>query len=137
MTSEGAHMDEQAIPISYLHPHWTSEADMGRKFNSSEDESVSASELAQMGVCERMVWFDHLYGRRFTPQRRMAAARGQRLHQHFYEQGIRQKQGTRCCVAAHVFGDPSPEVAALRKYRDEVLRSTRYGQVLIDRKSVV
>jgi hypothetical protein len=124
-------MDLQAIPIWYSHPHWKSEADMSRKANLHGDESVSASELAQMGVCERMVWFEHRYGRRFTPLRRAAAARGQRLHQQFYEQGMRQRSRSRCCIAAHLFGDPSSEVAALRKFRDGVLHSTWYGRALI------
>ncbi len=104
---------------------------MSRKVISTEDESVSASDLAQMGVCERMVFFEHLYGRRLTQHRRAAAARGQRLHRQFYEKGARQRQGRRCCIAAHLFGDPSPEVAALRRYRDDVLRSTLYGRALI------
>lgn len=124
-------MDLQVRPIWYSNPHWKSETDMSRKANSHEDESVSASELAQMGVCERMVWFEHRYGRRFTPLRRAAAARGQRLHQQFYEQDMRQRPRSRCCIAAHLFGDPSPEVAVLRKYRDDVLRLTRYGRALI------
>lgn len=121
----------QATPIWYLHPRWKSEADMSRKVISTENESVSASDLAQMGVCERMVFFEHLYGRRLTPHRRAAAARGQRLHRQFYEKGARPRQGSRCCIAAHLFGDPSPEAAALRRYRDGVLRSTLYGRALI------
>lgn len=126
-----AHMVLQATPIWYSHPRWKSEADMSRKVISTEDESVSASDLAQMGVCECMACFEHRYGRQLTPHRRAAAARGQRLHRDFYEKGKRQRQVSRCCIAAHLFGEPSREVAALRRYRDDVLRSTRYGRVLI------
>lgn len=104
---------------------------MSRKVISTDDDSVSASDLAQMGVCERMVWFEHRYGRRFTPNRRAAAARGQQLHRQYYEQSMEQRRRSSCCIAAHVFGDSSPEVTALRRYRDDVLRSTRYGQALI------
>jgi hypothetical protein len=50
----------------------------------SRCRSISASELAQMGVCERLVVFEHLAGRQRTLQQAQAMRRGQRLHRQFY-----------------------------------------------------
>lgn len=46
--------------------------------------SVSASELAQMGVCERLVVFEHQYGRRRTACQQTAIERGLTAHEKFY-----------------------------------------------------
>ena len=46
--------------------------------------SVSASELAQMGVCERLVVFEHRYGKRLTVEQQQAIKRGRRAHARFY-----------------------------------------------------
>ena len=49
--------------------------------------SVSASELAQMGVCERLVVFEHRYGKRCLPEQQAAIECGQREHEQFYREG--------------------------------------------------
>lgn len=46
--------------------------------------SVSASELAQMGVCERLVVFEHRHGKRLTVEQQQAIKRGRRAHARFY-----------------------------------------------------
>ena len=38
--------------------------------------SVSASQLARMGVCERLVVFEHRYGKRCLPEQTAAIERG-------------------------------------------------------------
>ena len=48
--------------------------------------SVSASELAQMGLCERLVVFEHRYGKRCLPEQRAAIERGRREHERFYRE---------------------------------------------------
>jgi len=50
----------------------------------SADLHVSASELAQMGVCERLVVFEKCYGKRRTQARQRAIRRGLHAHQRFY-----------------------------------------------------
>lgn len=45
---------------------------------------VSASELAQMGVCERQMVFEQHYGKRRTQVQRQAIRRGQHVHRRFY-----------------------------------------------------
>lgn len=94
-------------------------------------DRVSASELAQMGVCERRVKFEHDRGRRRTPEQLQAMERGLRAHEEFYREG----QGTertdgRCFVATLVFGE-APEVRILRCFRDQVMRPRPLGRRLI------
>ena len=48
--------------------------------------SVSASELAQMGVCERLVVFEHRYGKRRTVEQQLAINRGLLAHERFYRE---------------------------------------------------
>jgi hypothetical protein len=48
---------------------------------------VSASDLAQMGRCERLAVFEHLYGSRRTAQQQQARARGLVEHEQFYREG--------------------------------------------------
>ena len=51
---------------------------------SSKGMRVSASELAQMGVCERLVVFEKCYGKRRTMVQQQAIRHGQHAHQRFY-----------------------------------------------------
>ncbi|MDR2261400.1 MAG: hypothetical protein LBE06_10860 [Azoarcus sp.] len=87
--------------------------------------SVSASELAQMGVCEQRVLCEHLYGKPRTVQQRADAARGDEEHRRFYE----ARKG-RCFIATLVYGE-SREVMVLRSFRDRVLRASPMGRGLI------
>ena len=48
--------------------------------------SVSASELAQMGVCDRLVVFEHRNGTRRTVEQQQAIKRGLLAHQRFYRE---------------------------------------------------
>lgn len=93
--------------------------------------SVSASELAQMGVCERLVVFEHRHGKRSTTEQRAAIRRGLRAHDQFYREGTATPQTRgRCFIATTVFGD-GLETDVLRAFRDRVLRRHRTGRRLI------
>lgn len=102
-----------------------------RKTRRKKPKAVSASELAQMGVCERLVFFEHHYGKRSTASQRAAIERGLDEHDRFYREGIgiSTKKG-RCYVATLVFAT-SWEVIALRAFRDRVLRPCAAGRRLI------
>jgi len=50
----------------------------------SVKRAVSASELAQMGVCERLVVFERRYGKRRSLAHLRALQRGLDAHQRFY-----------------------------------------------------
>jgi len=93
--------------------------------------SVSASELAQMGVCERLVLFEHRYGKRRLPEQRAAIERGRREHERFYREGrIAPAPPGRCFIATLVFGE-GPETQTLSAFRDQVLRCGSTGRRLI------
>ncbi|GMV76056.1 MAG: hypothetical protein AMXMBFR78_30060 [Rubrivivax sp.] len=94
-------------------------------------DAVSASALAQMGVCERLVVFEHHEGKRPTPAQKAALQRGLRAHRQFASEGASEaaRRG-RCFIATYVFGEGS-ETEALRRLRDRVLRPTRAGRRLI------
>lgn len=58
-----------------------------RSGKDSSVRSVSASELAQMGVCERLVVFEMRYGKRRSVAQRKALLRGQSFHRGFFCDG--------------------------------------------------
>ncbi len=93
--------------------------------------AVSASALSQMGVCERLVVFEHHGGKRPTPEQREALQRGLRAHRQFESEGASEaaRRG-RCFIATHVFGE-GPETQILRRFRDRYLRRSRAGRLLI------
>lgn len=102
---------------------------MGRRCKTKD--GVSASALSQMGVCERLVVFEHHNGKRPTPAQKAALQRGLRAHRRFASEGASEvARGARCFIATHVFGEGT-ETQVLRRFRDQSLRSTRAGRRLI------
>ena len=55
---------------------------------NSDGSSVSASELAQMGRCERLVVFEHLCGCRRTESQHLDRKRGLLAHEQFEREGL-------------------------------------------------
>ena len=93
--------------------------------------SVSASELAQMGVCERLVVFEHRHGTRSTPAQRSAIERGLQAHERFYRDGqVSSDVRGRCFIATMVYGE-GHETRVLRRFRDRALRPWAWGRWLI------
>jgi hypothetical protein len=93
--------------------------------------AVSASALSQMGVCERLVVFEHFEGKRPTPAQKAALQRGLRAHRQFASEGAsKPARKGRCLIATYVFGE-GPETQVLRCFRDRYLRPTRAGRSLI------
>jgi hypothetical protein len=100
----------------------------------THDDWVSASELAQLGACERVVRFEALYGRRRTAAQRQAVARGLVEHARFYEESraiiaASERKG-QCFVATLSLGD-CDDTKSLRAYRDLVLRRSVFGRWFI------
>jgi hypothetical protein len=58
---------------------------------SSSLRQVNASELSQMGVCERRMVFERIHGQRRTIDQRLAIERGVRSHQRFYCDRLRHR----------------------------------------------
>jgi hypothetical protein len=99
-----------------------------------DDKFVSASDLARLGYCERLVAFDATHGRRSTKAQRRAQERGRRAHTAFYREGGRIAEGSgkkgRCFVATLALGE-CEETRALRVFRDLYLRRTRIGRWIV------
>jgi hypothetical protein len=104
---------------------------MRRKSRKKDTKAVSASALAQMGVCERLVVFEHRNGTRRTASQRAAIRRGLQAHEQFFRDGHRMSGKRRLCyIATLTFGE-GPEVVALRVLRDWVLAENAGGRWLI------
>ena len=98
---------------------------------SGRCQRVSASSLAQMGVCERLVLFEHRYGRRYSVQQRKDMARGGREHRRFYLERQTQPGGKGPCFIAPPVYDEGYGVSVLRAFRERVLRPSMLGRCMI------
>jgi len=65
-----------------------SEGQTDKHRDEKKASAVGASELAQMGVCERLMLFEHRYGKRRTPRQQEAITRGQEAHGQFYRESV-------------------------------------------------
>jgi len=95
---------------------------------------VSASELAQLGYCERVAHFDWRYGAKRSPEQLVARDRGNAAHDQFYKDSLAiarasERKG-RCFVATLALGECA-ETNALRAFRDLCLRRTAPGRWFI------
>lgn len=100
----------------------------------ADRDLVSASELAQIGYCERATHFDWHQGAKRTPEQLQAQDRGNAAHQQFYRDSIAVARASerkgRCFVATLVLGEGTA-TSALRAFRDLYLRRTAGGRWLI------
>lgn len=113
----------------------TGEAAMGKQSRrSADDRMVSASDLAQMGRCERLAVFEHRHGSRRTARQQQARARGLAEHEHFYREGLaasaQAARKGRCFIATCVFSE-AWQTEVLRRFRDEALRPSAWGRRVI------
>lgn len=97
----------------------------------TDRDVVSASELAQLGYCERVAHFDWRYGAKRSPEQLKAQERGNAAHHQFYEESVAiarasEKKG-RCFVATLALGECA-ETSALRAFRDLYLRRSAPGR---------
>ena len=99
---------------------------------------VSASELSQMGACERLVLFEAKYGKRKSQCQQEAIERGRREHANFFRDGVRSQSDVQtslskpwCFCASLAWGPEAPETDLLRRFRDRILRRTAAGRGLI------
>ena len=101
------------------------------KLRKGLGDEVSATELAEMGFCEKRVQLAYMYGEQATPEQRKAMARGQGAHKRYLEEGLAATADRRCFVATFVFGPDAQETQVLRAYRDAVLLRQRWGRALV------
>jgi len=99
---------------------------------------VSASELSQMGACERLVLLESKYGKRMSRRQQEAIERGTREHAKFFRDGVRSHADVEtslsqpwCFCASLAWGPEAPETDLLRRFRDRILRRSAAGRRLI------
>ena len=123
------------LPTVFSRLRSTGEATMGKRSHRSVNgRMVSASDLAQMGRCEKLVVFEHLYGSRRTTRQQRARERGVVEHEHFYREGLaasaQAARKGRCFISTCVFGE-AWQTEVLRRFRDEALRPSAWGRRVI------
>jgi hypothetical protein len=95
---------------------------------------VSASDLARMGRCERLVMFEYRHGSRSSARQQRAQARGLVEHEQFYREGLsastQAARKGRCFIATCVFGE-AWQTEVLRRFRDEALRPSVWERRVI------
>lgn len=99
---------------------------------------VSASELAEMGYCEKKMLFELCLGRRISPERMQAQAQGTAAHQQFHRDATVSSPYPRlgnvkpwCFIASELFGPKAAETVLLRQFRDMVLRKYSLGRAFV------
>lgn len=111
-----------------------------KRENSSgnQTEMVSASDLSQMGVCERLVRFEARYGKRPSPCQRQAMARGRMEHDKIFKDSVRTNPVLKtslekpwCFIASATFGPQAKETQTLRLFRDRILRKAPTGRAVM------
>lgn len=101
------------------------------KRSSRNDGWVSATQLAEMGFCEKKILLARHYGERSTSAQRKARARGLAAHERYLAEGRAAATDRRCFVATYVFGPDARETQVLRAYRDAVLLRRLWGRALV------
>ena len=91
-----------------------------------------------MGFCEQRLVYEKRLGERLTREQASAIAEGNYAHKRFFNQArslnasLESSQKERWCFIANaVFGRNAPETIALRLFRDECLRHSRFGRRFI------
>ena len=99
---------------------------------------VSASELAEMGFCEKKVLLTHRLGRRVSVARLDAQSMGLEAHGDFHRDAFHVAPAVKssvakpwCFIASELFGQGAWETGALRMGRDRILRKSAAGRAFI------
>ena len=97
---------------------------------------TSASELAEMGTCERRILLQSKHGDVKSLAQREAEKRGNAAHAEFYQESFRHAPVTDsskpwCFIATTLYGPSAPETNLLRMFRDRCLRNFGPGRRLI------
>jgi hypothetical protein len=99
---------------------------------------TSASELADMGYCEKKLLFEDRLGRRVSSERVESMQTGDAAHKAFHRDAVTCTPGLRssetkpwCFIASELYGSNAWETAALRLCRDRLLRQCAAGRAFI------
>lgn len=108
---------------------------MMRKRTRRDPDLLSATELAEMGVCEQRVLLRHRYGPRLTEPQHARIEQGLRAHRRYRDEGASSRAAGvadgRCFIASCLFGSSSWQADGLRCYRDDVLLPRPIGRIVL------
>lgn len=99
---------------------------------------TSASELADMGYCEKKLLFEERLGKRVSSERVESRQVGDAAHKAFHRDAVTcspdlHSSETKpwCFIASELYGSTAWETAALRLCRDRLLRQCAAGRAFI------
>lgn len=101
------------------------------------NKSISATELATLGRCERQLVLNARYGKAASRTTQAARQRGDRehlLHHIEVQRYAKEPMATsdrRCFIATAVYGPDAWQTWALRDWRDRRLLPSPAGQILV------
>lgn len=96
--------------------------------------SLSATELAKLGLCETQLVLDRAHGEgRVSSKARAARRHGVLVHERALEAAVAagRPRDTRCFIATAVYGSDAQETEVLRRWRDARLARSRLGRLAI------
>lgn len=97
-------------------------------------ESISATELAKLGLCEVRLQLDARYGQgRASRVQEQYKVRGREVHARALAaaEHAAPPRDSRCFIATALYGAHAPETEALRCWRDRFLRQHGLGRIVI------
>ncbi|AGG89038.1 hypothetical protein R2APBS1_1915 [Rhodanobacter denitrificans] len=99
----------------------------------SKHDSISATELATLGLCEQQAALDRTNGKgRATADQRRWLDAGTASHERARLAALRgAATDRRCFIASAVYGPDAPQTDILRRWRDRSLLPTRAGRAVV------
>ena len=96
-----------------------------------EKRTISATELAEMGVCEKKIRFRQLLGRRqVSKQREEAQREGTHDHETMHRASANESKSP-CFIATAIYGIDAAETDLLRRFRDTRLLPHWWGKLAV------
>lgn len=106
--------------------------------NRPAKDSIAATELAKLGLCERKLYLDRTYGQgNDTAAQSVAKTHGNFVHEQARIAALaapaaaKRHHDPRCFIATAVYGSAAPETQLLRDWRDDVLLPSKAGRCFV------
>lgn len=98
----------------------------------NKNKQLSASDLAELGFCERKIYLKSKYGNRVTSEQSTDRLRGNVIHEEIYkERASKFPSDKRCYIATCIYGADATETKLLRNWRDDFLLKSILGKIFI------
>ena len=97
----------------------------------ADTESISAGELAKMGLCEKQIRLRQLLGPRKVCSRRAAAQREGVVEHAAMHSAAKNESKSPCFIATSIYGIDAAETDFLRDFRDAKLLPKWWGRPLV------